>query len=266
MDTLLIVITGLSVVVAAVSSTVAWRVVSADRRRAAARVAALAKAARIDEWGADGAPALERGASGENSPAVSDVPSGLHEFLPAGPAAAASVRAADFDAAPNGGSGEIFVRPVADSGSADRQRGLLSAAAAFAAVVVAGAGVLFISGRTPGAGPSEVRTPLELITLSHARADGQLAVQGVVRNPPAASPVALVDAEVRVFDAAGLVIATRSARIDAVAPGQDVAFTVPIGEVPAAARYRVSFTSDGSMLPHVDRRTNLPAAVTAEAR
>jgi hypothetical protein len=73
---------------------------------------------------------------------------------------------------------------------------------------------------------------------------------------------------VRVFDAAGILIATRSAPVDAAAlvPGADAPFSVTVGEASTAARYRVSFASRGAMLAHVDRRTNLPAAVTADAR
>lgn len=261
MDTLLVVITGLSVVAAVVSLTIAWRVVQADRRRTAARIAALAAAAGVDaRSGIETEPlAADR---------VRDLPSGLQEFMPVTPASAsaASSLAVEADAAATAGA--IFTRPAVDSGSSGRQHGLVFAAAAFAVVIVAGAGVLFVSGRTPGAAPAPPRTPLELVTLGHARTDGQLAVQGVVRNPAQGAPVDRVDAEVRVFDAAGLVIATRAARIEPgpIAPGHDAPFSVTLGEVPAAARYRVSFTSDGSMLPHVDRRTNLPAAVTAEAR
>lgn len=270
MDTLLIVITGVSVVAAVVSTTIAWRVVQADRRRAASRVAALAAAAGVS---------AVRTAAVESEPAaradsVVDVPTGLHEFMPVAPEATGATpltagrtlaSAADAATSP---AGALFGRPAVDSGSSGRQHGLMAAAAAFAVVVVAGAGVLFVSGRTPGATSAPTRTPLELVTLGHARTDGQLAVQGVVRNPAQGAPVDRIEAEVRVFDAAGLVIATRSTRIEpgSLPPGHDAPFAVALGEVPAAARYRVSFSADGSMLPHVDRRTNLPAAVTAEAR
>lgn len=271
MDTLLIVVTGVSVVAAMVSTTIAWRVVQADRRRTAARVAALAAAAGVN---------AARSAALDAEPAVSaeravDTPTWLHEFMPvaldATEVAATAPRPARTAASVNvaaQAAGAIFGRPAVDSGSSGRQHGLMAAVAAFAVLVVAGAGVLFVSGRTPGTTSAPPRTPLELVTLGHARTDGQLAVQGVVRNPAQGAPVDRIDAEVRVFDAAGLMIATRSTRIvpGPLTPGHDAPFTVTLGEVPAAARYRVSFSADGSMLPHVDRRTNLPAAVTAEAR
>lgn len=242
MDSLLLALTGLSVTVAIVASTVAWRVTQADRRRRADRIAALTAAAGLDA-----------------------VTNALHDFEPAPATERAPM--ADPASAPVTKTG-MFGRPTVDSGSGGRQHGLMAAAAAFAVIVVVGAATLFVSGRTPAAAHETARPPLELVTLSHARTDGQLAVSGLVRNPGHAAAVPGVQAEVRVFDAAGFLIATRQATVDvpALAPGQESTFTVPLGEATTAARYRVSFTAAGTMLPHVDRRTNLPAAVTADAR
>lgn len=241
MDSLLLALTGLSVTVAVVASTVAWRVTQADRRRRADRIAALTAAAGLD--------------GGTNA---------LHDFEPAPERAPVDGLASAAPATKTG----MFGRPAVDSGSGGRQHGLMAAAAAFAVIVVVGAATLFVSGRTPAAAHETARPPLELVTLSHARTDGQLAVSGLVRNPGHAAAVPGVQAEVRVFDAAGILIATRQATVDvpALAPGQESTFTVPLGEATTAARYRVSFTAAGTMLPHVDRRTNLPAAVTADAR
>lgn len=267
MDSLLLALTGLSVTVAIVASTIAWRVTQADRRRRADRIAALAAAAGVDALrpAAFATPAVApvHAASGPESD-----PSELHEFMPSQAAdAVAAPVSAGIATAPLTPAG-MFGRPVVDSGSGGRQHGLMAAAAAFAVIVVVGAATLFISGRTPATAGAAARPPLELVALSHARTDGQLAVSGLVRNPGAGAAVPGVQAEVRVFDAAGILIATRKAAVDvtALAPGQESAFTVPVGEAATAARYRVSFTTGGSMLPHVDRRTNLPAAVTADAR
>lgn len=260
MNTLLLTVTGLSVAFAAVSATIAWRLLRADRARTAARVAALAAAAGIDRAVLDHA---EAGAP------VADGPDGLAEFMPAGDAAAG----VSGGAAPTPGgvvvdAGAIFTRPAVDSGSSGRQQGLMAAAAVFALVVIGGGATLFISGRTPGAASSTPRPPLELVALSHQRTDGVLAVSGLVRNPATGRAVDLVEAEVRVFDSAGLLTVSRTAVIDltTLAPGQESPFSVALGEATTAARYRVSFKAAGTMLPHVDRRTNLPAAVTADAR
>lgn len=243
MDTLMPVITALSLLAAVVSTTIAIRVTRDERRRRAARVAALAAAAGLHERRSDlvDAPA--------------DIPSGLHEFMPA--------READAPA-----HAPLFAAPVADSGSGHRQhRLLLAAAAVVGAIAVGGIATLIVSGRTP-ATAATARPPLELVALGHQRTEAGLAVTGEVRNPDGSSGVAAVQAEVRVFDAAGILIATQKALVDApaLAPGQSSPFTVPVGAATTAARYRVSFSAAGTMLPHVDRRTNLPAAVTADAR
>ncbi len=239
MDTLMLGITMVSLVVAAAAAAVAWRVTRAERQRSAARVAALAIAAGIDTARAQ--PATEPEAD-----AWPAAPSGLEEF-PAAP---------------------MFGAPVTDSGSGSRQHGLLAAAAVAFVLVGGGSLVMLVSGRSADAPATAAGVPLELVALTHARTDGQLSVSGLVRNPATAAGVEQLEAHVRVFDAAGIMIVTRSAPVDmpAVAPGQDAPFTVVVGEATTAARYRVSFASRGTMLAHIDRRTNLPAAVTADAR
>lgn len=253
MDTLMPVITALSLLAAVVSTAIAIRVTRDDRRRRAARVAALAAAAGLHE----------RRTTPAEAPA--DIPSGLHEFMPAREADAPAH--APLVAAPM--HAPLFSAPVADSGSGGRQhRLLLAAAAVFGVVVLGGVATLVVSGRTPAVTAAARRPPLELITLGHQRTDAGLAVTGEVRNPDGSSGVADVQAEVRVFDAAGILIATQQALVDvpSLAPGQTAPFTIAVGGAATAARYRVSFSSAGTLLPHVDRRTNLPAAVTADAR
>jgi len=239
MDTLMLGITVVSVVVAAAASAVAWRVTRAERQRGAARVAALAISAGIETAPARPAPEPE-------ADAWAAAPSGLEAF-PAAP---------------------MFGAPVTGSGSGSRQRALLAAAAVAFVLVGGGSLVMLVSGRSGAAPATAAGVPLELVALTHARTDGQFSVSGLVRIPATAAGVDELEARVRVFDATGIMIATRSAPVDmpAIAPGQDAPFTVVVGEAATAARYRVSFASRGTMLAHVDRRTNLPAAVTADAR
>lgn len=253
MDTLMLVITGVSVLIAATASFMAWRATDAERRRTAARVAALAAAAEVT---------AEKARLREHAPAVVEANDGLHEFMPAREAVAEPL------AAPAASPGALFGAPVADSGSGGRQHGLLAAAAVVFVLVGGGSLALFVSGRAPSVTNAPAGVPLELVALSHARPEGQLAISGLVHNPAGGNIVAQLEAHVRVFDAAGILIATRSAPVDAaaLAPDADAPFTVTFGEASTAARYRVSFASRGTMLAHVDRRTNLPAAVTADAR
>jgi hypothetical protein len=126
--------------------------------------------------------------------------------------------------------------------------------------------VSFVSGRRPAAASSAV-APLELVALAHNRASGVLTVSGLVRNPASGTPVNELEAEVRVFDPAGILIATRTSHVDqlALAPGQESPFVVTLGEATTAARYRVSFRTAGTMRPHVDQRTNAPASVDRTA-
>lgn len=241
MDTLMPVITAVSLLAAIVSTAVAVRVTRDERRRRAARVAALAAAAGLHE----------------RRLAEPEVPSGLHEFVPA--------READ---SADGAHPSIFTAPVADSGSGGRQHRLLQAAAAVFAVIVAGSALTLVLGGRTSTTAAPAGPPLELVTLGHQRTDAGLTVSGEVRNPDAGTGVSDLQAEVRVFDAAGILIASQTAPVDtrALAPGQSSPFSIPVGSATTAARYRVSFSSAGTMLPHVDRRTNLPAAVTADAR
>ena len=242
MDTLMPVITAVSLVAAIVATAIAVRVTRDERRRRAARVAALAAAAGLHEQ-----RVVEPAATPESA-------GGLDDFLPADHAARVATPA-------------IFSAPVADSGSGGSQHRLLAAAAGFGIVVLTGAAAMFVGARTH-APAATARPPLELVTLGHDRSDTGLAVTGVVRNPETAAGVTDVQADVRVFDAAGLLITSRQALIamPTLAPGQESPFTLALGDASTAARYRVSFSSAGVLLPHVDRRTNLPAAVTADAR
>ena len=243
MDTMLLVVTGVSVVVAAVSLIVAWQVTQADRRRRAARIAALAAAAGVPDTPPP-AP-IEQPALAEASPV---------EALPEGGVALGS---------------RFLAADTTGSGSSGRQQWLM-AAATFAAVLVVTAGVVSLLGSRRAAAGDTAAAPLELVALAHNRADGVLTVSGLVRNPAVGSRVDKLEAEVRVFDPAGILIATRTAQVDylELAPGQESPFAVTLGEAQTAARYRVSFRAAGSMRPHVDQRTNLPASVdrTAEAR
>jgi hypothetical protein len=270
MNMLLLGITTLSLLIAGVSAGVAWRVVRADRRRTAARVAALAAAAGVRPASGGAATQLR---PVDTSVEPRDI-SAVQEFLPAATTGASPRITEPLSSPPSDADtvlvtgGAIFARPAVDSGSSGRQLRLLTAAAVVGLLAVGGAGAMFVSGRAPTASRQAPRSPLELVALMHSRTDGVLSVSGVVRNPAGGTPVDHVDAQVRVFDAAGIMIATRSARLELprLAPGQDAPFAVALGEATTAARYRVSFAADGNMLPHVDRRTNLPAAVTADAR
>ena len=248
MDTMLLVVTALAVTMALVSTTIAWRVTQADRRRRAARVTALAAAAGV----------ADRVLPEFTAPAAATEP--------ATPEPAATVAEPGSIAL----GSRFLAGDTAGSGSSSRQHWLL-AAATFAAVLVVTAGVVSLVGaRRPAADTAAAVAPLELVALAHNRADGVLTVSGLVRNPAAGARVDKLEAEVRVFDPSGILIATRTSLVDylELGPGQESPFVVALGAATTAARYRVSFRTAGTMRPHVDQRTNLPASVdrTAVAR
>jgi hypothetical protein len=242
MNTMLLVLTGVSLVVAAVASTIAWRITQADKRRRTARIEALAFAAGV----AEARPAFEEADEVVRPAAATPIPGGV-------------VMA------------DRFLSPATTgSGSERRHHRLLAAAGAVAAIVVVIGAASFVGSRGPSAAHAETAAPLELLALAHERVDGQLTVSGLVRNPAAGTRVDQLEAEVRVFDPAGIMVATRSAQIGTLelGPGQESAFNVVLGESATAARYRVSFRTAGTLRPHVDHRTNAPASVdrTAVAR
>ena len=248
MNTLLLVITVVSLVVAVVSATVAVRVTRADRRRREGRVAALAAAA--------GVPAAGAPADLASSPRSMAVDAALSPALEREDMVVAD---------------RFLAADASGSGSATRQYWLMGAATFAAALVVTVAAASFLSvGHPRGTAVGDGGAPLELVALAHGRTDGALTVSGLVRNPAAGARVDRLEAEVRVFDPAGILIATRAAQVDYVelAPGQESPFAVALGEAMTAARYRVSFRAAGTMRPHVDHRTNAPASVhrAAEAR
>jgi uncharacterized membrane protein len=246
MDTMLLVVTVVALTVAAVSTTVAWQVTQADRRRRAGRIAALAAAAGVPDVAVvpDPSPLVETPIA--DAPAVA---------LPEGGVALAD---------------RFLAADTSGSGSAGRQQWLLGGATFVAALVLSIGVVSLVNARRPAAAEAATPAPLELVALAHNRAAGVLTVSGLVRNPAAGRAVDKLEAEVRVFDPAGILIATRTALVDylELAPGQESPFVVALGEAATAARYRVSFRTAGTMRPHVDQRTNAPASVdrTAEAR
>ena len=249
MNTLLLVITVVSLVVAVVSATVAVRVTRADRRRRDGRVAALAAAAGVP----DAAGAAVDLASAPRPMAADAAPS---------PA---------FDPEVVVAGDRFLAADTSGLGSATRQYWLMGVATFATALVVTVAAASFSSFGPPrNTEVTDGVAPLELVTLAHGRTDGALTVSGLVRNPAAGVRVDRLEAEVRVFDPAGILIATRAAQVDYVelAPGQESPFAVALGEATTAARYRVSFRAAGTMRPHVDHRTNAPASVhrAAEAR
>jgi hypothetical protein len=263
MDLLLIVVTLGALALALGASVVAWRASHAEKTRAAARVAALSVAAGVPT-------ALE---AGQSKPVAFSVPpSRAGEVLTVDgrthTAGASAPSARGLDTFSGDAEAPAVVLPGAFLGSgaparesAGRQRWLAVAAAIFA--VLLGGSVYSRIGNNGGdaaARAAAPTAPLELLSLGHRREGNNLAVTGLVRNPPTGTAVARVSAVVFLFDQQGTFVASAKAPLDYVtlSGGDESPFVIKVQASQSVARYRVSFRSDDATLPHVDRRGEPP--------
>ena len=256
MDTVLLAVTVLSLIVALVMSVTAWRLMRDEKRRSAARIAALSAAAN------DEAPFPEI----PLTPPVAAKPAERIVRTPWKPAVIETPERADEP---------VIVHSTGFRGAAavertggNRQRGLAIATVVFFITITGG----FIytmsdSQGTPAATAAvSTDTPLELVSLSHARQSNKLAVSGLVRNPVSGKPVEKLSAVVFLFDRAGTFVTSSRAHVDflKLGAGDESPFVVSIDAPASVARYRVSFRTDDGVVPHIDRRGESPAAVAGE--
>jgi hypothetical protein len=137
-----------------------------------------------------------------------------------------------------------------------RQKSLAFAAAALF-VIFAGGLIWRMSGpegtSAVAVGPN---SPLELVSLTHARQDQKLAVSGLVRNPDNGKPVEKLSAVVFLFDRTGTFVTSSRANVDflKLGAGDESPFVVSLDAPATVSRYRVSFRTDDGIVPHIDRR------------
>ena len=292
MDIILLGVTVVSLGVALVMSIAAWRVTRDEKKRSAARVAALSLAAGVDDTPEGVATGLspreasrvesfplESFAAQEVAPAPTPVmkaPWAPAPFNSPGVAAAksASLTAVDMplnqpraDAHIPAGSPARVEAPVShasgflgaeamarDTGS--RQKTLAFAAIALFAVLSGGLVWVMSGPRGSSAAAVGPNSPLELVSLSHQRQNDKLAVSGLVRNPVAGEPIQNLSAVVFLFDRMGTFVTSSRANVDflKLGAGDESPFVVAIDAPATVARYRVSFRTDDGVVPHVDRR------------
>ena len=276
MDIILLGITVVSLVVAFVMSMAAWRLMRDDKQRSAARVAALSVAASASDPVAGFVREPE-------TPKIVKAPWSAPKIAPAAIAVAPvelplnqPVRSFDSAAvahatpaplrtpAPNVPPAEPLITHASgflgatevqhDDGG--RQKSL-AFAAMFLFVVLSGGLVWMMAGprgTTPVAvGPN---SPLELVSLTHARQDKKLAVSGLVRNPASGKPIERLSAVVFLFDRMGTFVASSRANVDflKLGAGDESPFVVSLDAPASVSRYRVSFRTDDGIVPHIDRR------------
>ena len=235
---MLLLVTVISIALAAVMGVIAWRIGNEERRRSQSRIAALA--AEIHA-ATDPLPLRIVATDLELRPRV------------AGPAGT-----------------DMFA--VAERGEASRRWPAVMAAGVFV-VATAVALIIVLSGGSNGtthasnqavAAPAvsqAVAAPLELVALGHERDGDRLIVRGVVRNPAAGARVDRLTAVVFLFNRDGGFLTSGRTMIEpsALVPGGESIFVVTIPGAAEVGRYRVSFRTDDRIVPHLDRRVPIQA-------
>ncbi len=244
MDTILLAITVASLLAAFIMGATAWRLSRDERARSAARVAALAAAARDDADFAKAAPVLTQP---------------LPLLRPPAPVAAPWAPARVSASVGDSFLGSSVARPDASG-----QRGLAIAAAILLAALLVGGYFTVFNGNAPASvtAPGRTDTPLELVSLQHERQRDGLAITGLVRNPVGGTAVEKLAAVVLLFDQQGGFVTSSRADVDytKLAPGDESPFVITLDAPSNVARYRVSFRNEAGGVPHLDRRGQEPIA------
>ena len=108
-------------------------------------------------------------------------------------------------------------------------------------------------------GPASAATALELLSLRHTHDGHTLTVTGLVQNPKDGTPLSNVQATLFVFGSNGSFLTSGRAALDytSLVPGDESPFVIRVPVSGDVARYRVGFRGrDDRVLAHVDRRTN----------
>jgi hypothetical protein len=252
MDILLLGITIVSLIVAFVMSVTVWKLSREEKQRSAARIAALSAAAFDPIESAEAAASIPLGTPAE--PKAPRAP-----WKPAAPAPIAETP--PIEPTITHATGFLGAAPQEHDGG-NRQK-TLAVAAVILFVVLAG-GTAWVMSAPEGTSAVAVgpNSPLELVSLSHARQNEKLAVSGLVRNPASGRPVERLSAVVFLFDRTGTFVTSSRAHVDflRLAAGDESPFVVSIDAPPTVARYRVSFRTDDGVMPHIDRRGDSQAA------
>jgi hypothetical protein len=97
---------------------------------------------------------------------------------------------------------------------------------------------------------------LQLVSLNHERTDDRLTISGVVRNPARGTEVDHLTAVVLLFNQQGGYLTSGRSPIETATlqPGAEAKFVVTVPGASDVGKYRVSFRTDDRVVPHVDRR------------
>ena len=233
---LLLSVTLVSMLLAAIMSVVAWRLAGDERRRSDARVEALA--AEIHDGSAADFDAGR-------------LSSRVHDDLELRPAPAAAPRAAA--ATPSDLFATAQPSAAASRFAAVVGIGVLVFGGAAALAVVLSAGPHGVASRQPA---TAALVPLELVALGQERDGDSLTVRGVVRNPASGARVDDLTAVVFLFTRDGGFVASGRATVESapLGPGRESSFVVTVPGASDVGRFRVSFRTEDRVVPHIDKR------------
>jgi len=269
MEIVLLGVTVTSLLVALVMSVSTWRLAREEKRRSAARVAALSiaaaeKPAEKTKPRAPWAPWAPAPSAIESQPrpaaivppAAAIVPPVVAELpLQSTPAPREISHSPGFLGA--------TAEPARNGGG---QRTLAIAASLLFVVLLGGLVFMMSSPRGTSAAAVGPNSPLELMSLRHERKNEKLAVSGLVRNPANGKPVERLSAVVFLFDKQGAFVTSAKTEVDflKLGAGDESPFVVSLDASTTVTRYRVSFRTDEGVMPHIDRRGTRPVASEGE--
>lgn len=266
MDIILLGITVVSLAVALVMSVAAWRLSRDEKKRSAARVAALSLAAAAADT-PRGSSSHEPVSPFESFPAQEPFAAPAQAAMKAPWAAPKMAAELPLNSLPRAEALRV-VEPTVSHASgflgadtAAPETGSRQKSLAFAAVilfVVMSGGLVWMMSGPRGTSAAAVgpNSPLELVSLSHQRQNDKLAVSGLVRNPASGKPIDHLSAVVFLFDRTGTFVTSSRANVDflRLGAGDESPFVVSLDAPATVARYRVSFRTDDGIVPHIDRR------------
>jgi hypothetical protein len=266
MDSILLIVTLVSVAIAATLGAVIAKLLRDERRRSDARVAALTEMAETESWSE---PAIvEAPARIQPRPATLQARPATLEPRIAVQTAGAHIRMSADDlelnqVEPVAPVGELFVQPERRSPWLPR----LGVAAALVLVVTAIGFLAFSRARSGGAAieatavePAAAQAParsLELLSLTHQQQVEALTISGLVQNPRDGLPLSKITVTAFLFAADGSFLASGRAPLDftVLRPGDESPFVISVPVQRPVARYRVGFRDEeGRIIGHVDRR------------
>ena len=121
----------------------------------------------------------------------------------------------------------------------------------------------YLTATTPAAVPAQPPRQLELLSLKQAQGADALTITGLVQNPADGAELSKVVATALLFGADGTFLASGRAPLDfsVLRPGDESGFVIKVPVTAPVARYRVGFRSeDGHVIGHIDRRTTATMA------